>query len=265
MSKEDLLSIGDFAEYNSNFPSIDNFLTEEVLEELPSVEEFIEKKKDINESTQTIEDSDGNTFAEVKDIVPPWPELLRLINNLREEIPEIPEIKYYDHELKELSEQILSIKENIAQVPEVKYYDVEIEAICEQIDSVKEYISNSISELPEVKYYDSQVENIENKIKLISEEISNLPEPKYYENDLSYLKEEIERVRSEIPVFPKWVNEVNEVPDFSWIGKTFSVIDDDFIRVNDTIETLKERINFNLQELSEDLDRKSFESKIEIY
>ena len=264
MSKEDLLSIGDFAEYNSNFPSIDNFLTEEVLEELPSVEEFIEKKKDINESTQTIEDSDGNTFAEVKDIVPPWPELLRLINNLREEIPEIPEIKYYDHELKELSEQILSIKENIAQVPEVKYYDVEIEAICEQIDSVKEYISNSISELPEVKYYDSQVENIENKIKLISEEISNLPEPKYYENDLSYLKEEIERVRSEIPVFPKWVNEVNEVPDFSWIGKTFSVIDDDFIRVNDTIETLKERINFNLQELSEDLDRKSLESKIEI-
>ena len=264
MSKEDLLSIGDFAEYNSNFPSIDNFLTEEALEELPSVEEFIEKKKDINESTQTIEDSDGNTFAEVKDIVPPWPELLRLINNLREEIPEIPEIKYYDHELKELSEQILSIKENIAQVPEVKYYDVEIEAICEQIDSVKEYISNSISELPEVKYYDSQVENIENKIKLISEEISNLPEPKYYENDLSYLKEEIERVRSEIPVFPKWVNEVNEVPDFSWIGKTFSVIDDDFIRVNDTIETLKERINFNLQELSEDLDRKSFESKIEI-
>ena len=39
--------------------------------------------------------------------------------------------------------------------------------------------------------------------------------------------------------FPKWVNEVNEVPDFSWIGKTFSVIDDDFVKVNDTIEGLR--------------------------
>ena len=46
------------------------------------------------------------------------------------------------------------------------------------------------------------------------------------------LKEDIENVKNSIPTFPKWVNEVNEVPDFSWIGKTFSVIDDDFIKVN---------------------------------
>jgi hypothetical protein len=41
-------------------------------------------------------------LLEVKDIVPPWPELLRLVNDVKESIPEIPEIKSYDNELQEL-------------------------------------------------------------------------------------------------------------------------------------------------------------------
>ena len=69
MSK-DLPSYEDFFEDKDNLPSVDDFITEENAEELPSVEEYIE----IEESTQTIEDADGNTFAEVQDIVPPWPE-----------------------------------------------------------------------------------------------------------------------------------------------------------------------------------------------
>jgi len=56
----------------------------------------------IEEEIQTLEDANGETFAEVKDIVPPWPELLRLVNDLKESIPEIPEIKSYDNELQEL-------------------------------------------------------------------------------------------------------------------------------------------------------------------
>lgn len=265
MSKEDLPSIGDFAEDSNNLPSIDDFLTEEVLQELPSVEEFVEHEKvDITEETQTIEDLHGNSFVEIKDISPPWTELLKLINSVRDEIPEIPEIKYYDKDLEKLAEEITRVKENIPIVPEVKYYDSEIEVICEQIDLVKELISKSISDLPQVKYYDDQIEIIELKLSEINENISNLPEPKYYESDLKSLKEDIERVRSEIPVFPKWVNEVNEVPDFSWIGKTFSVIDDDFVKVNDTIETLKERVQLNLDEIVESLEVKQFENKVQL-
>ena len=76
--------------------------------------------------------------------------------------------------------------------------------------------------------------------------------------------EAIQAVKASIPKFPKWVNEVNEVPDFSWIGKTFSVIDDDFIKVNDHIDTLRERVEYNLKELSEDIDKKKFETKVEL-
>ena len=155
---------------NAHVEIINDLLEEK---DLPSVEGYIEKEEEIEEEVQTLEDANGETFAEVKDIVPPWPELLRLVNDLKESIPEIPEIKSYDNELQELLTQIEQVRENIPEVPEVRYYEDQIEA----------------------------------------------------------LKEDIDGVRSDIPKFPKWVNEVNEVPDFSWIGKTFSVIDDDFEKV----------------------------------
>ena len=264
MSNEGLPSIDDFAEDLSNLPSIDDYLTEEVSEELPSVSEFIvEEREEIEEATQTIEDLDGNTFAEVKDIVPPWPELLRLVNDIREEIPDIPEIKYYDKELEDLEEQINLVKDQIPEVPEVRYYEAEIEAICEQIDLVKEHISSSISELPEVKYYDDQIKSLEERLDLVNQNIDELPEPKYYEGDLQSIREDIEEVKNQIPTFPKWVNEVNEVPDFSWIGKTFSVIDDDFIKVNDKIETVKQRLHIDFKEFTEENETKHFESGVE--
>ena len=259
---KDLPSIDEFAENNSDLPSIDEYFIEEVDGNLPSINNFIEKEE-LEENIQTIEDANGETFAEVKDIVPPWQELIRLINDVREEIPNIPEIKYYDSELEKLCEIVDQVRSEIPTIPEVKYYDSEIEAICEQIDQVKSYISSSISELPEVKYYDNQIVEIEEKLSAISHSINNLPEPKYYEDDLQSIKEDIEKVRNEIPIFPKWVNEVNEVPDFSWIGKTFSVIDDDFIKVNDTIETLGEKIKLEISKLSEENETRYFENKIQ--
>ena len=258
MSK-DLPSIDDFAEDNSNLPSIDDFITEENAEELPSVEDFIEKEEVISEATQTIEDANGESFAEVKDIIPPWPELVKMVNDVRADIPDIPEIKYYDKELEELAEQILQIKDEIPEVPEVRYYEKEVEAICEQIDLVRE----QIKDLPEVKYYDEQVNAIEDRIDTLQTEVTNLPEVKYYDKEIEAICSAIDQVRSEIPTFPKWVNEVNEVPDFSWIGKTFSVIDDDFIKVNDTIDTLKENIQIDIKKLIEDNEVRHFENKVQ--
>ena len=258
MSK-DLPSIDDFAEDNSNLPSIDDFITEENAEELPSVEDFIEKEEVITEATQTIEDANGESFAEVKDIIPPWPELVKMVNDVRADIPDIPEIKYYDKELEELAEQILQIKDEIPEVPEVRYYEKEVEAICEQIDLVRE----QIKDLPEVKYYDEQVDAIEDRIDTLQTEVTNLPEVKYYDKEIEAICSAIDQVRSEIPTFPKWVNEVNEVPDFSWIGKTFSVIDDDFIKVNDTIDTLKENIQIDIKKLIEDNEVRHFENKVQ--
>lgn len=247
MSKEDLPSIDDLA--INDLPSVEDFITEENAEELPSVEDYIE----IEESTQTIEDADGNTFAEVQDIIPPWPELVRMINDVRADIPDIPEVKYYDKELEDLAEQI-------SNLPEVRYYDREVEAICDQVDLVREQIKG----LPEVKYYDEQVDAIEDRIDTLQTEVTNLPEVKYYDAEIAAICEAIDTVKASIPQFPKWVNEVNEVPDFSWIGKTFSVIDDDFVKVNDTIEGLRGKVRFDIEQLSEDVETKHFNSTIKI-
>ena len=247
MSKEDLPSIDDLV--NNDLPSVEDFITEENAEELPSVEDYIE----LEESTQTIEDADGNTFAEIQDIIPPWPELVRMINDVRSDIPDIPEVKYYDKELEELAEQI-------SNLPEVRYYDREVEAICDQVDLVRE----QIKVLPEVKYYDEQVDAIEDRIDTLQTEVTNLPEVKYYDAEIAAICEAIDTVKASIPQFPKWVNEINEVPDFSWIGKTFSVIDDDFVKVNDTIEGLRGKVEFDLEQLSEDVETKHFNSTIKI-
>ena len=251
MSK-DLPSYEDF-DGDESLPSIEDYITEENAEELPSVEDFIEEEKEvISEETVTIEDADGNTFAEVKDIVPPFPELIRLINDVREEIPDIPEIKYYDKELEELAEQI-------SQLPEVKYYDREVEAICDQIDLVR----TQIKDLPEVKYYDEQVNAIEDRIDSLQTDVANLPEVKYYDAEIEAICDAIDKVKESIPQFPKWVNEVNEVPDFSWIGKTFSVIDDDFIKVNDAIDTLQENVSIELKKISEENTVTHFENRVQ--
>ncbi len=255
---EKLPSLDDFTE--SELPSVEEFLKEEETVELPSVEEFIqeEKEEEIVEednNTVTLEDAEGNAQIEITDVMqaPEWGELVRMVNDVRESIPDIPEIKYYDNELKELSEHLEEVRENIPTVPEIKYYDSEVETICEQIDLVREEIKN----LPQVKYYDEQLDSIEEKIK-------NLPQPKYYDGEIEAICEAVDKVRSEIPTFPKWVNEVNEVPDFSWIGKTFSVIDDDFVKVEDHMKDLKTKFDSDLEELTENLDLKDFEKRVEI-
>ena len=259
-------------------PSIDDFYEElpskdEVIKEekLPSINEFVEKEEEevVEENNKCKE---GEYFCNDEKKCKPIPkgtkvrddgilvkesdlaEVLNLINSVRNDIPEIPEIKYYDNELEVLVQRIEEIQGNI---PEVKYYDKEVEAICEEIDSVKYNIAN----LPEVKYYDEQLSGLEKKLVDLKESI---PEVKYYEGDIQSLDEKIDKVRSEIPNFPKWVNQVNEVPDFSWIGKTFSVIDDDFVKVGDNIKDLRDRFDADFQDLSESLDTKDFEQRVNL-
>ena len=251
---EKLPSLDDFTK--SDLPSVEEFLKEEETVGLPSVEEFLEKEEIEEEvKTDNWQDDYVPTEIETVDVIkaPQWGELVRMVNDVRESIPDIPEIKYYDNELKELSEHLEEVRENIPTVPEIKYYDTEVETICEQIDLVREEIKN----LPQVKYYDEQLDSIEEKIK-------NLPQPKYYDGEIEAICEAVDKVRSEIPTFPKWVNEVNEVPDFSWIGKTFSVIDDDFVKVEDHMKDLKTKFDSDLEELTENLDLKDFEKRVEI-
>ena len=245
---------------DDKLPSINEFLNEEEDDnKLPSVEEFIAKEELNEEDTISIEDANGNPFLEVTDVVkaPEWSELIRMVNDVRESIPDIPEVRYYDDELKKLEEHIEKVKESIPEIPEVKDYDNTVKEICEQID----FLRSSVKDLPEIKYYDEQIDSIEDKVDLIQQEITNLPEPKYYESDLQSIKEEIYTLKSD---FPKWVFEGDGIPDLTWIGRTFSVIDGDVSKVQDQLQTIKDRINFETKELSESLEKKSFETSVDI-
>ena len=110
-----LPSIDDFAEDNSNLPSAEDIIKEE---NLPSVEDFIEKEEE-----DIVEEKIEEPVEEAEDLT----EVIRLINDVRKDIPNIPEIKYYDEELRVLSEQLIEVRESIPTVPEVKYYDAEVE------------------------------------------------------------------------------------------------------------------------------------------
>jgi len=269
----ELPSIDDFLE--EELPSVEEFITEE---NLPSIDEFIEKeeeeiveeKKECGEGEYFCNDEqkckpipaghkvlpDGELVKESQDLT----EVLQLINAVRRDIPQIPEIKYYDDELKQLAEQIQDVRLEIPEIPEVRYYDDQVESICEAINLLR----GTVKDLPEVKYYDEQLDGVEDKIDLIQQEITNLPQPKYYEEDFVVIREELQAIRDEIPTFPKWVNEVNEVPDFSWIGKTFSVIDDDFVKVGDNIKEMRDRFDADIHDLTENLDTKDFEQRVQI-
>ena len=85
-----LPSIDDLLE--SKLPSLDEFIKEE--KELPSVDDFIEKdKEEENEVVLNIVDTGPCSIEEEsKDLT----EIVRLINDVRKDIPNIPEIKYYD-------------------------------------------------------------------------------------------------------------------------------------------------------------------------
>jgi len=258
MSKDELPSINDILG-DSNLPSYKDFL--EKKEELPSVEEYIAESNQntLEEETQTIENADGESFLEVIDVVkaPEWAELVRLVNDVRKDIPDIPEIKYYDTELCEISEKISQIQKDYAKSDKIDVLNVQNEEFEGKLSEIE-------SKIPTVKYYDHDINLIYDKITDIKEEINNLPEVRYYEEDLKSLKHRIEQVNQDIPTFPKWVNEINEVPDFSWIGKTFGVIDEDFRKVQGHLDLIKEKIDREVSVINESIEVKEFEFKVDV-
>ena len=267
MPKDELPSLDDFTEKSVELPSVDEFITEEkVVEELPSVEEYVvdlEEKviyekpdlpsveeKVVDESLPTIEDyiedyieeeSAGSEEIETTggisvqeyspdmqfrdyefiDIIkrPEWNELVGLVNEVRDNIPDIPEIKYYDDDLEKISETIEEIRSEIPIVPEVKYYD-------EDIEEVKQ----TISDLPEVKYYDEEVAQLD-------ERINNLPVVKYYDDDLNAIRDKFNHEIQQL-------SENIEVKDFE------SRVDVDTVKTN-----LKETTDKIYEELKKSSDK----------
>ena len=213
-----------------DLPSIEEKVVDESL---PTIEDYIEDYiEEESAGSEEIETTGGISVQEYSpdmqfrdyefiDIIkrPEWKELVGLVNEVRDNIPDIPEIKYYDDDLEKISETIEEIRSEIPIVPEVKYYD-------EDIEEVKQ----TISDLPEVKYYDEEVAQLD-------ERINNLPEVKYYDDDLNAIKDkfnyEIQQITENI-----------EVKDFE------SRVDVDTVKIN-----LKETTDKIYEELKKSSDK----------
>ena len=252
----------------NNLPSVDVIIDEsklpsvdELIEEnnLPSVDDFIEPPRPEEEIADLINadsaDYDfrsvgaGNTaidtapcsVEEETDEQQDLTEIIQLINDVRKDIPEIPEIKYYDSELE-------SILEQIKEIPEVRYYDREIEVVCEQIDNVKE----EIKELPEPKYYDEEIDQIK-------QTISNLPEVKYYDQEISSLEESFSELKKFVSDAPNYDDEINSIRDkFNYEIQQFS----ENVEVKDfdkkvEIDNLKTDLKETTEKIYEELKKSS--------
>ena len=240
----------------SNLPSVDELKEEN---NLPSVDDFIEPPRPEEEIADLINadsaDYDfrsvgaGNTaidtapcsVEEETDEQQDLTEIIQLINDVRKDIPEIPEIKYYDSELE-------SILEHIKEIPEVRYYDREIEVVCEQIDNVKE----EIKELPEPKYYDEEIDQI-------NQTISNLPEVKYYDQEISNLEESFSELKKFVSDAPNYDDEINSIRDkFNYEIQQFS----ENVEVKDfdkkvEIDNLKTDLKETTEKIYEELKKSS--------
>ena len=203
-------------EHNNELPSIEDIVGQG---DLPSVEDFIEPEE-VEEETQIIDDADGNAKIEVTDVVqaPEWGELLRLINDVRESIPEVPEVKSYDKELEALCEIIDDVRESIPVVPEVRYYEEELETIKESVQSLKESIPElpvwieKVTEIPDFEWIASTFSSVDERFKTVKDWIENVTTQA--ETELNRLQEEKDNLGFETKVDFKNVHDrVNELKD----------------------------------------------------
>tara|TARA_B100000902_G_scaffold284081_1_gene270050 strand:+ start:469 stop:4251 length:3783 start_codon:yes stop_codon:yes gene_type:complete len=244
MSNEDLPSINDIVEEN-NLPSYKDFIEEK---ELPSVEDYISESPKEEVLVEEIE----NINPVLAETAPEWSELVRLVNDLRKEIPEIPEIKYYDEELSDLSSKLTHIEEYFTQFDQKSNKIDDLDVRNEHFEEKLTEIESKIPEIPTIRYYDHDIEHINDRITQLKEDITSLPEIKHYDSDISSLIEELNKVKS------------RDVPDFRWIGNTFNTIDEDFTRVQGHLDVIKEKISFEVSELNETIQVKDFEQNINV-
>jgi hypothetical protein len=216
-------------EHINELPSIEDVVGQG---ELPSVEDFIElEEEQIQEETQIIDDADGNAKIEVTDLVqaPEWGELLRLINDVKESIPEVPEIKSYDKELEALCEVIDDVRESIPVVPEVRYYEEELEAIKETVQSVKESIPTlpvwieKVSEVPDFTWVGQTFNTVDERFNSIKDCVQTLSDQ---------IESELTRIQ-------------DEKDTFTFESKV------DFKTVHDRVDSLKDQIYGQLKEQSD--------------
>tara|TARA_R100000030_G_scaffold93214_1_gene79217 strand:- start:554 stop:2512 length:1959 start_codon:yes stop_codon:yes gene_type:complete len=210
---------------NEDLPSINDFI--EDTSQLPSLNEEVESE--LPSVEDFIEKEEEVLTEEVQPLVVENADnstevIVQLIETVRNSIPEV---KSYDKELYELMNLIEEVRREIPEIPEPP-------------------------EMPEIRYYDDQISDLQESIVGVRDSIPEVPEVRYYDEQISQLQESIEEVKE------------RDIPDFRWISKSFSVINEDFDNLSDTLATLKGRLDLEVGEIVESIDVSKFETGVDV-
>ena len=197
----------------ADLPSIDEFVVEPI--ELPSVSEFLPEEVQEEEviEEEIYDDADGQPKIEVVDVIqaPQWGELVRMVNDVRDSIPEVPEIKDYAPELEVISATIQQVKEEIPIVPEVRYYESELQELRESISKVENSIPSlplwihKVTEVPDFAWVGKGFNVIDEDFRGVRDTISTLATR--VENELDKIHEESDTKQFETKTDFKTIHE----------------------------------------------------------
>lgn len=191
-----------------------------------------------------------NKLEEVRSEIPTIPEpilydyqldqLKEMVVDVRNSIPVVPEIRYYENDLNEIINAIEEVRSEIPVVPEIKYYDDEISTIELRLVEIQESI-------PTVKYYDDELDILDQKIANVKKSIPLVPEVKYYDKDVKELKEQIAYVKKLIPEVKYYDKDVKELKE--QIASTKNSIpevkyyDEDIQGLNEEVQSLYKKVS----------------------
>ena len=188
-----------------------------------------------------------NKLEEVRSEIPIIPEpilydyqldqLKEMVVDVRNSIPVVPEIRYYEDELNEIINAIEEVRSEIPVVPEIKYYDDEISIIESRLVEIQESI-------PTVKYYDDELDILDQKIANVKESI---PDVKYYDKDVKELKEQIASVKKSIPEVKYYDKDVKELrKEIASVKESIPEVkyyDEDIQGLNEEVQDLYKKVS----------------------
>ena len=224
---EDLPSVNDFIKDKSTLPSVNDFIEQTPSPLSESVEPELPSYKDFLEEKVEQQVVQEEVVQQPIQSNTDLSSVITLIEGVRNSIPEV---KSYDKELYELMHLIEELRRDI---PEFKSYDQEIKEIKESIPTV-----------PEVKYYDREIQELRDSIPTV-------PEVKYYDKDIESLKESINEVKDRY------------IPDFRWIYKSFSQLDEGQENIVSNLSEIKNKLEMEINDLIESIDVVKFETGVD--
>ena len=224
---EDLPSVNDFIKDKSTLPSVNDFIEQTPSPLSESVEPELPSYKDFLEEKVEQQVIQEEVVQQPIQSNTDLSSVITLIEGVRNSIPEVTS---YDKELYELMHLIEELRRDI---PEFKSYDQEIKEIKESIPTV-----------PEVKYYDREIQELRDSIPTV-------PTVKYYDKDIESLKESINEVKDRY------------IPDFRWIYKSFSQLDEGQENIVSNLSEIKNKLEMEINDLIESIDVVKFETGVD--